>query len=451
MFWSWAPGRRAPPRHSTSLRCIACCWSSGIRRSRSHRRVVAASRALPAVGNGAVGRLRRSSHDPCHATRAIWGSRAPTETDFLRDPEGPGWHLDRARFDAWLRREAVARGAALVRPAGCARSPATGTAGGSPSIPPTARSSGAYAHCRRERPLVGDRRGLGARRVADDRLVCGWVHGRDGSEPGRGVTHVVAEPDGWWYAAPQPGNRRVLAFFTDADLPAARDARDPDALLARAARSAHVAEAIPTIRFTACPAHGFTAGHGAMLTPPAGDDWAAAGDAALAFDPLSAQGLLNSLFTGLAAAHALARTIAGDLTGLTEYTATLTGIRDAYRRHLTSCYADERRWPERPFWQRRHAPGSAPRRASSHGRGADRNRKSIPPPDQRATSWKRDEIRSRAASPLRPIHNRAGLISSQDRAPARAPSHVRWNTDLQASVPKPKNLRILDLNAPSAR
>src|SRR6185436_12644217 len=53
----------------------------------------------------------------CHGNRAWWGSPEPTETDFLRDPEGPGWHLDRTRFEAWLRREAVARGAVLVCPA----------------------------------------------------------------------------------------------------------------------------------------------------------------------------------------------------------------------------------------------------------------------------------------------------------------------------------------------
>ena len=36
----------------------------------------------------------------------------------MRDPDGHGWHLDRARFDAWLRHTAVARGAMLLMPLG---------------------------------------------------------------------------------------------------------------------------------------------------------------------------------------------------------------------------------------------------------------------------------------------------------------------------------------------
>jgi flavin-dependent dehydrogenase len=307
---------------------------------------------------GLWGAFVAEGHDPCHVTRAVWGSREPNEKDFLRDPNGPGWQLDRARFDRWLRREAVERGTTLMCPARL-RSIARERNGWRVTVE---TASGAIE--RRVRTLIdasgrsaAPARRLGARRFVDDRLVCGWLHGRDAGAPAVGVTYVVAEPDGWWYAAPLPGGRRVLAFFTDADLPAARDARNPDALLARAQRFADLAGAVPTIRFTARPTAGFTAGHGATLAPSAGDGWAAAGDAALAFDPLSAQGLLNSLFTGLAAAQALDRTIAGDPTGLPEYTATLRGIRDAYRRHITSCYADERRWAERPFWQRRQMPG----------------------------------------------------------------------------------------------
>ena len=38
------------------------------------------------------------------------------------------------------------------------------------------------------------------------------------------MTTVAAVADGWWYTALLSGNRRILAFQTDADLPAAADA-----------------------------------------------------------------------------------------------------------------------------------------------------------------------------------------------------------------------------------
>jgi flavin-dependent dehydrogenase len=138
-------------------------------------------------------------HEPCHATRAVWGSREPVETDHLRDPEGPGWHLDRARFDAWLRQEAVARGAALLCPARL-RSLARDGDGWRVTLDTVDGAVGwrvrALVDASGRSSAVGRR--LGARRVADDRLVCGWIYGRDGGDSDGGVTHVVAEPDGWW-------------------------------------------------------------------------------------------------------------------------------------------------------------------------------------------------------------------------------------------------------------
>lgn len=294
-------------------------------------------------------------HAPCHGNRAAWGSPALTETDFLRDLDGSGWHLDRGRFEAWLRRVAVARGAALVCPAtlrAVTRSPEgwrVALDGPRGVVELQARAlidaSGRAARLARQ---------LGARRVLDDHLVCGWVHVPDGGR-GAGFTHVIAEPDGWWYTAPLPGGRRVLAFHTDADLPAVRDARAPEALRARAARVDALAALLPATGDDRVLAGGITAAHGATLIPPAGDGWAATGDAALAFDPLSSQGLLNCLFTGLAVAEAMSRSLDGARDALPGYVDTLAGIRDAYAAHVKRWYGEEQRWQARPFWRRRHA------------------------------------------------------------------------------------------------
>src|SRR4051794_7742445 len=40
---------------------------------------------------------------PSHGNQSAWGSPRLTDTDFIRDPNGHGWHLDRAQFDAELR------------------------------------------------------------------------------------------------------------------------------------------------------------------------------------------------------------------------------------------------------------------------------------------------------------------------------------------------------------
>jgi flavin-dependent dehydrogenase len=90
------------------------------------RRVGAAPRigeALPPAARrlltdmGLLDGFLAEGHTPCYGNRAVWGAGTPGVTDFMRDPHGHGWHLDRARFDSWLRLVAVARGAMLIAPA----------------------------------------------------------------------------------------------------------------------------------------------------------------------------------------------------------------------------------------------------------------------------------------------------------------------------------------------
>ena len=107
--------------------------------------------------------------------------------------------------------------------------------------------------------------------------------------------------------------------------------------------------------FCADGRHGFCAAHGAVLDRYCGRGWLAVGDAALSFDPLSAQGLFNALFTGLAGAEAAQRHLQGDQQALPGYQDQLHAIERAYASHLDASYRQEQRWPQRLFWQRRQA------------------------------------------------------------------------------------------------
>ncbi|MEA2741190.1 MAG: hypothetical protein QOH05_4497 [Acetobacteraceae bacterium] len=294
-------------------------------------------------------------HSPSHGGRSVWGGPEPTERDNLRDLDGPGWHLDRVRFDDWLRAVAVKRNAALLVPA---RPTDIRRAGDTWLLELLTEGRALAARARLLVDATGRRssvaRGLGSRRVVEDRVVCGWMHGEDA--PGRqsGLTHIEAEPDGWWYSAPLPGCRRVVAFHTDADLPAAAIAAGgPNGLLRRAAECDFLAGILRGSGFTPGDAGGFCAAQSAVLTPSMGDGWLSVGDAALSFDPLSSQGLFNALYTGLAAAEAADRYLSGDAGGLDPYRATLASVHAAYREHLRAWYGLERRWADRPFWQRR--------------------------------------------------------------------------------------------------
>lgn len=303
---------------------------------------------------GLLDAFRAQGHAPCHGVRSVWGGAEPLERDGLRDPDGHGWHLDRARFDAWLRRVAVARGATLVVPASLAGVERDGD-GWRVTL---GRPEG--ARVLRARVLI-DASGrtaslahrLGARRRVLDRLVCAWVHGRATGAPAQaGLGSIEAVADGWWYSAPLPGGRRMLAFHTDADLPAARGVRSVDGLMAAARTSVETAALLEACGFVADGLAGFTAAHSTALHPAAGPGWFAAGDAVLGFDPLSSQGILNALHTGLAAAEAADRCLSGEERA-DGYRQAIGEIEAAYHKHLGAWYALETRWPDRPFWNRR--------------------------------------------------------------------------------------------------
>jgi flavin-dependent dehydrogenase len=289
-------------------------------------------------------------HAPCYGNRSVWGDRGPQELDSLRDPDGHGWHLDRVRFERWLRDAASARGAEIIAPATVERIERDGNRWRVETNAMTIHASLIIDAAGRAAPVA---RRLGAQVRVEDRLICGWVYGRDDGQGSRGLTFVEATEDGWWYTAPMPQGRRVLAFHTDADLPAAHVARDRDALLQAARATSELAAWLDDAGFAADQTAGFTAAHSATLEPCAGEGFLAAGDAALAFDPLSSQGLLNALFTGLAAAEAADSHLRGDPDALPRYRQTIAGIAAAYRRHLALFYGEERRWPDAPFWQRR--------------------------------------------------------------------------------------------------
>ncbi len=292
-------------------------------------------------------------HAPCRARRSAWGGAEPIERDALADPEGHGWHLDRVRFERKLQDVAVARGARLLAPAsltGLAREEdgwridvdhegASFTARAALLIDATGRGSRLLAR-------------HGARRIVQHRLVCGWARAR-GVELARGLIQVEAEAQGWWYATPLPDGGGVLAFHTDADLPAARAGRSVGTLLERARALPMFAELAADRRWDGASG-GYCTAHDARLEAPAGTDWIAVGDAAMAFDPLSSQGIFNALYTGLAAAETADRWLRGDRASLDEYAAEVGDIWRAYEHHRTAWYGLERRWPESAFWARRH-------------------------------------------------------------------------------------------------
>jgi 2-polyprenyl-6-methoxyphenol hydroxylase-like FAD-dependent oxidoreductase len=241
-------------------------------------------------------------HSRALGTRSIWGSDAAYENDFLFSARGAGWHLDRGAFDTMLLRSLKAAEVEVTDT----------TAGNFDFVADCTGRAASYAAAR------------GARRIADDHLIgAGCVV--DGPHP-LPYTVVEAHESGWLYSAPLPNKRHVRAWMTDPDL------YSPE-------------RGETTTVLSACSQH---------LSPCAGEDWIAVGDAAAAFDPLSSQGILRALRMGRIAAYTIRDALRGAAGALDKYRLYIEAEYAHYRASHLRFYRQESRWPNAPFWARRH-------------------------------------------------------------------------------------------------
>jgi 2-polyprenyl-6-methoxyphenol hydroxylase-like FAD-dependent oxidoreductase len=188
---------------------------------------------------GVLKAFEAEPHPPYLGNRSVWGGDW-AETDFLRDPDGAGWHLDRVRFETFLRKAAGARGCRIIAPAKLETIAARGAGGWDIAV------TDGRDRLEIEAKVVIDATGraatvakrLGAARKNSDRLTARWIRGQTSGETSRtaGFSTVESEAEGWWYTAPLADGTRVLAFHTDTDLMSETETVSADGLVARAMR-----------------------------------------------------------------------------------------------------------------------------------------------------------------------------------------------------------------------
>jgi flavin-dependent dehydrogenase len=303
---------------------------------------------------GAWEGFREQGHLASTGTASAWGSAQLMSSDALMQALGGGWHLDRARFDALLAREAGRQGAdvrAGVRLVGIADGDAgewsvhaagpgdeRATIGASFLVDATGRAA-----------TVARR--LGARRHCHDRLVCAHAV----LEPERpavdGRSLVESGEDGWWYGTPLPGQRALAGFFTDPGTCRRRAYSSPERWHDALRATRHV------FRHLGCPPRpsriALAASTPHCLDRPAGVDWLAVGDAAASYDPLASAGITLALRSGEEAAAAIALRRDGERAAPARYGRAVQERFTGYLLERRSLYALETRWPASPFWGRR--------------------------------------------------------------------------------------------------
>ncbi|TMP25599.1 dehydrogenase [Pseudoalteromonas rubra] len=309
---------------------------------------------------------RQDLHIPNYGIQSRWGSEQSLINDNLSNPDGLGWQLNRAGFENWLREQVVAQGIETLWPArlldaqpgsdGWLLYLATHESGRAQD---NQQSIAVPCH------FVIDATGrhsafatkLGLKRKVLDKQIALWAS--MACHEAHQLARIETSPDGWWYSAKLPEQRRVLALQTDSDL-LEKGLQHDLALFCRHARTQPGLQSLlpqgieqsGTIQL-----HGVVSANSTCLTQAAGHRWAALGDAACSFDPLSSQGMFNAMATAMQLANSLDEFGLSNADAAIEVTrlhqAQIKSVWQHYLSHRAHYYAQERRWPDSPYWQRR--------------------------------------------------------------------------------------------------
>lgn len=304
--------------------------------------VPAAKRVLRDIGLGEAFNALASA--PYVANRSLWGSDVEEYRDFISDPEGCGWHIDRVAFEVMLRDQAKARGADClfnnplnnIEPGWRIECDSTEPINARFVVDATGRSA------------VLARR-LGAHRIAHDKMVARWCRIRTTPQTQSGISSVITTPTGWWYhiASNRSGiSESTLAFHT---LPNLIPQGDAETFLTAAQRQPGLSHILTDAHPLSDPIT--TAAHTARLDQLSGSNWLAIGDAAVCFDPIASRGLFHALYSAYVAAALLDERLRGQESGFALYDDEMIRIFERYLDHRRMVYTLEKRWSDTEFWR----------------------------------------------------------------------------------------------------
>ncbi|PWC83307.1 hypothetical protein TSH100_20870 [Azospirillum sp. TSH100] len=301
---------------------------------------------------GLAERIAAGPHRVANATYAAWAAPVLAQRNAITHTEGPGRVLDRRAFERSL--TAAVTDAGIPRLgillAGAERDGALWRL----TLDDGTERAARFLIDVSGRAAVVARRFVRRRRA--DRLVaaCDFLAQKTDDVEPTPATLIEAAAEGWWYATLLPDRRMGLAFFSDPDRLPRGLSRDPARWRTMLAETEWTARWLDSAGYRIDGAPRLASAGTTWLERAAGEGWAAAGDAAAAFDPLSSHGLTSALWGGRRAGQGALATLDGDPGPLERYAATLDEAVRQFLSQRRAVYGEVRRFADRPFWNRRH-------------------------------------------------------------------------------------------------
>lgn len=296
------------------------------------------------------------NHETCLGSCSSWGDDELGYNDFMFNPYGNGWHLDRKSFDAFLAKKVREQGIELHIDTKFKDGKPTKKDGSwtlqikNQEQVETVKThfvvdaTGIHAHFAKH---------LGAKRGIHDQLVCVVAFFElPPSSSFSQLTMLEAVKDGWWYAAKLPNNQVVTLVATDPEIIKSTTLNQRDNWLASLRKTKYLSKKLAGCTLIDDNLLVCTAISG-RLNKIAGNGWLAVGDAASAYDPISSQGIHKSLSDSLLASNVITAFLEGNTDQLSEYQSTVVTRFEDYLNNRNYFYGLEQRWSDFPFWKKR--------------------------------------------------------------------------------------------------
>ena len=281
--------------------------------------------------------FERLSPLPAYGIVSVWGDVIPIETDFMRNVQGCGWHIDRRAFDRMLVCAAEDSGVQVAL---------------GERVDARRGEDGMWLATDFGARMLVDatgRNGLridgSAKRETEDELIAIALTVELADEPGATYqwTCIESTPDGWWYSAPLPHGGGIAMFFTDPAI-----YREEGVLIEQQLK--HAAFATRRLAAGRLRDSRVLRVSSSFRETTFGNRWLAVGDSAFSLDPISGRGLFNAVRWAEPAADAIVDWLSGDAKALSRFAIRMRRAYEEYLRQKQIYYACEQRWTERRFW-----------------------------------------------------------------------------------------------------
>jgi flavin-dependent dehydrogenase len=297
----------------------------------------------------------------------VWGDDRPAAQHHIASPYGPALHLDRRAFDEAIALAARDAGADLRLGSAARLTPSR--RGWVVEIRGGARADAGVAILAHGR--TGGRIGLPyVRRYLDDHVGLAASFPLPESRPALG-TLIETAPGGWFYLAALPSQSLLVVLMTSARLVPTRSGERLRWWLETLAQTRMIRSAVRGCRIP--QALSVVDARASCAEVGAGEHWFAIGDARIAPDPLSGQGILwaiDDAVTVMGLAERLEwREVAGQMQART------AGDVALYQADRQLVYARETRFAADPYWKNAlHFGGAAPWSADNRRKSSTTNR-----------------------------------------------------------------------------